>query len=184
MIFTYLNILYRPKIGWEEVKRKPPKPIPFLLMFVLPITLIVSIIKLISILFISQATINEAFRHGAFTLITILLVITITAWAVNKISGAFKGKKNFNLAYLLVSISACIYLMISSLRFFTLSNKLIFHTLGIYGLIVFIMGIKPLFALPNERIAGFSLISLLVFSINLFILEILFGMIFNLPFHL
>jgi len=184
MIFKYINILYRPNFGWNEVKINPPKSKSTLKNLVIPVAFISSFIVFFAVYYISKGSIHEMFKYSAFTFFKWIITLLIAGWAVNGLSGGFKGSKNFNLSFLLVSLPASIFMIISSTgKLFPMYSR-IFDAVGIYSLFIFYMGVNPILNIPKDKAIGFSFISLLIFAITKFLFDIFFSSIFNVPFHL
>jgi hypothetical protein len=184
MIFKYINILYRPNYRWNEINNTPPKPLSTFINLLIPVAFISTLFVFISVHYIFKGSIDETFRHSAFTFFKWIISIVVTGWAVNGLTGGFKGVKNFNLSFFLTTFSASVFILISSTgKLLPMYNR-IFNIVGILGIIIFYNGVKHLLKIPKDRVVGFSFISFLIFAITTSLFDIFLGLIFNVPFHL
>jgi hypothetical protein len=179
-----LKIFFTPWNGWEEAK---DIKIPFsfiLLNLLLPIILAASIISFMGNILHESGNQNLALKYFAFSFIKWFLTIILSSWTINKLIGGFKGQKDLNSLFLVVTVSASLVVTLLSFAYLVPNLKTTLTFLSLYGLVNFYFGIVFLITLPKERIVGFLLISLLIFALNIFVFEIILAFVLNFPIHL
>ncbi len=184
VISVFKKILFSPNNGWNMLKEAtlPSKHIVFQLL--LPIVLIASLITFGGTFSLPESNIDLAFQYLGFTFFKWFSTVLISTWAINKLVGGFKGKKNFSNSLFIIVVSTLFPIFFLSLShiFPQLSKPLLL--LSLIGLIYYLFGFIALAQIPNERFVGFLLISSLIFAVNLLFMQLFWGAVFNIPFSL
>ncbi|PKP35040.1 MAG: hypothetical protein CVT98_10415 [Bacteroidetes bacterium HGW-Bacteroidetes-15] len=178
------TIFISPDKGWVNLRSAEFSVSQILLSFLFPLIFLASVITFIGILLIEGESAELASRYFGFTFLKWISSITISAWAINSLVGGFKGKKDFQRILFLVIFSSAFFVIFKSLVHLFPFARIVLLGFSFVGLIYFYFGLVELSGISKERITGFLLISLLVFSLNVFVLEIFWGLIFNIPIQL
>jgi hypothetical protein len=83
-----------------------------------------------------------------------------------------------------VPVCASFLVLFSSLTYLVSTAQVILYSLSTIGAIYFYFSIVMLSGIAKERIPGFLLISLLIFALIIFMVEMVLVVIFNIPIHL
>jgi hypothetical protein len=178
------KIFLMPWIGWEEVKDTKISYTYCLSNILLPVVFAASLITYLGTILHESGDQQLALKYFAFSFGKWSLTIVISSWAINKLIGGFKGKKDLNSSFLVITVSSSIVVILTSLTHLIPSFKSFLIALSALGLLHYYFGIALLLTVPKERIVGFLLISLLIFALNIFVFEIILALVLNFPIHL
>ncbi|MFP4556711.1 MAG: YIP1 family protein [Bacteroidales bacterium] len=176
----YLTLLLSPRRGWRKVKNNPLEVKRIILTFILPAILMATIFTFIATNY-SQSDTNLAIRNASYFALKWLLSILLSGWAINKLIGAFKGKREIRHTFLLVAFPSAFLLLFSSIALFFPGINHLMAVGAAIGVIYFYIGVNTLVIIPKERVVGFFVTSLLLFFIITSFFEVVFAIIFELP---
>lgn len=177
------TIFVSPKQGFNIIKTSDIGYLSILLL-ILSFVIIVASIVFFAVINTQNQEFDLALRYFFFTNLKWLSSLLISTWAINNLIGGFKGGKNFKQRLILVFISASFFMILSSLGYIFPEKRSILLGFSFIGLIYYFFGLSELTSIVKERITGFLLISLLVFILIVFLFQIFWGLIFNLPIQL
>ena len=184
VVSVFIQVLFSPKTGWKILKEVsvPSKQILFQLLS--PIILFSSLLIFVGTFTSTESNINLAFKYFGFSFLKWITTIILSTWAINKLVGGFKGKKNFSNSFFIVVLSTLLPILFVSLSYVLplLGNPLLFFSL--IGFLYYLLGFRILSEIPNERFVGFLLILSLVFVVNLLIMQLFWSVVFSIPFSL
>jgi len=184
MFKLFLDIILSPSKAWKAFDLSCVSQKRVLLQFLLPLLGVTSVLTFLGVLRIPGNTFLVALQYLLFSFGSGFLGVAISAYFVAKLSASFKGDGSILNSLVVVSFSLAVFIIMSTLGKVIPSLGLIFGLLGLWGIYIFVAGIKPILSMQGERIAGFSLISLLVITLVFFLVYIVLGLFLKIPVNL
>jgi hypothetical protein len=184
MISLIKSILISPKKGWENLNKINPISLSIGLNLVVNLALIAGLLSFMGIIFSKDGSFVLAIKYFGYVSLKWLLSIFIASWAIGKLTKGFKGETTFLHMLLVIAISSSFLVIAISLTHIFPAAKMILNFLSSVGLIYYYYAILHLTGITHERIPGFLLISLLVYAIIVFFIEMMLVVFFNMPIHL
>ncbi len=176
------NMILNPVPEWEVVKQeaKPSKDI--LMNYVLPFVVLIGVCSFLGSLVFHMRyfSFGYALLSAIMVMIIAAAVVYITAWVMNELSTSFGSQKNFDAAFRLVAYSLSAYFVAASLSGLLSISVLsaLISLCGLYSLYILWTGIGPMMATPEDKKAGYFVISILVLLVAYIILGVILGWLF------
>lgn len=166
-------LLFNPKAAWEEISQEKASSIEVIGRYFLPLLMIPVIATFVSYgiigyrvpFFGSIHSIDLGIRSAISVLITSLAGTLISALFVDLLTPLFGSQKNFNKALQLMVYSYTPGL-IGGIFYFYYATSLLGLILGLYGLYILFLGLKPMMKIADDRQAAFYIISIVMTIIN------------------
>jgi hypothetical protein len=178
------DIYFSPKEGWIGLTGNSNQSKRDSYVFLLVIVILASTLSFVGTLIKGDGVLLVAFQYSGFVLFKWLLSISAASWAISKLAKGFKGCISSQDTLILLTVSSSFLIVLSSLGHIFTGLRIFFYVASSIGLIYYYFGLLKLTGINGERITGFLLISLLVFAIIVFIVELMLVIIFNIPIHL
>ena len=175
------NMILTPVTEWEAVKQeaKPHKEV--LMNYVLPFIILVGACSFLGrLLFHLQFFgVGRSLLFAIIQMVTVLGVLYITVWVVNELATNFGSQKNFDAAFRLVAYSNTAFFVAASAAGLLAISFLsaLLSLCGLYSLYLMWTGFTPMMATPEDKKAGYVIISLLVLIVAYFVIGAILGMI-------
>jgi hypothetical protein len=179
------NIIIKPKDEWNVISQETTSVSQLTTGYLLIIALIPAIAVFIKfglfgykIPFVGHIDGSFAYgiRQAVVSYITSVGGVFLSAFIIDALAPNFSSQKNFSKAFQLVVYSytamfiAGIFNLIPGLGFLSI--------LGLYGLYLLYIGMKPMMQTPEEKVTGYFIISLVVIIVVYAVLFYLLGAIF------
>jgi hypothetical protein len=177
-------LLFNPKAAWQEISHEEASSHEVIWRYFLPLLMIPAVATFVSYgiigyrvpFFGSIRSLDLGIRSAISVLISSIAATLISALIVNFLATAFGAPKNFNKALQLMVYSYTPGL-IGGIFYFYYATSLLGLILGLYGLYLLFMGLKPMLKIDDDKQASFYIISMvmtiIVFSLLLFIVNTL-----------
>jgi hypothetical protein len=179
------NILIKPKEEWNVISQESTSVSQLVTGYLLILALIPAVAMFIrygligyNLPFIGRipGSIPFGIRQAVVIYITNVGGVFLSAFVIDALAPSFASQKNFTRAMQLVVFSytamfvAGIFNMIPGLGFLSIA--------GLYGLYLLYVGIKPMMLTPEDKVATYFIVSLLVIIVVYFILSMALSAIF------
>jgi uncharacterized Zn finger protein (UPF0148 family) len=156
-------IMFSPVKEWEKVAQEKPK-IPMIIFGYLLILSIVAFTAIIIGYLINWWGVPFGFRpsfilpvlFSTFKLVALIATPVIAAIIINMLCPAFKTEKNFGKALQLTAYSFTpVYVAMTICWIPGLFIDFIVNLIGLYGVLILLLGYKKIFNIPTQRQVGF-----------------------------
>lgn len=185
MVFNiFSSILKSPRTGWEALDKPIGESKSIGGRIIILLSIIAGLLSLGGIVVHHNESVNLALRYFGFTSIKWMLSLYFASYAISKLSKGFKGNLPFDKTLVIVPVSASFLVLFSSLTYLIATAQVILYFLSAVGVVYLYYAFVGLSGVPKERVPGFLLISLLIFALIIFILEMVLVIIFSIPVHL
>jgi hypothetical protein len=184
IINIFKSILKSPKTGWEVLENPSNTSKNLGIRIIVIFSIIAGLLSLAGIIIHHNESTSIAIRYFGFTTIKWMLSLYIASYVISKLSKGFKGNLSVDRTLVVVPVCASFLVFFSSLTYLVSAAQVILYSLSTIGAIYFYFSIVMLSGIAKERIPGFLLISLLIFALIIFIVEMVLVVIFNIPIHL
>lgn len=179
------NILIKPKDEWEVISRENTPVAKLVTSYLLLLALIPAAAQFIRYGLIGynipfaghvSGSWSWGIRQAVVSYIATVGGAFISAMIIDMLAPNFASRKNFNKAMELVvysytaSLVAGIFYLIPGLGFLAMLG-------GLYGLYLLYMGMKPMMETPEEKLASYFVVSLLVIIGVSIVLSLILGAI-------
>jgi hypothetical protein len=176
------NILLNPVAEWEVIKQETTGKNVLLLNYALPFIVLIGVcIFLGNIIFhMRYFSFTGSLLSALVTMISAFAAIYISAIVINELAPSFGTQKNSEAAFKLVIYSFTAYFIAaaaSSLLSIT-GIRMILSLCGLYSFYLLYIGMKPIMGTPEDKHAGYFLVSLLVIIAVYVVISIILGLIF------
>ncbi len=173
-----IRLIKNPTHEWEIISINKLENRYILIHYLIPLIILGCIIKITGrILSVRDfSVLNNIIT--ASTYITINLAnIYLSTWIINELLPKFKGSKNYNAVFKLITLSSFPFIIASSLASFH-PNLSFIHILSIYSVILFWIGFEKLIDVKKEFQVGFILICFLMIAMVALILNFIISSLF------
>lgn len=185
MIFNvFKSILKSPKTGWEVLENPSNTSKKVGIRIIVLFSIVAGLLSLAGIIIHHNESANIALRYFGFTSTKWIISLYIASYTISKLSSGFKGNLSFDQTLVIVPVCASFLVFFSSLIYLISEAQLILYLFSSVGAIYFYFSVVMLSGIAKERIPGFLLISLLIFALIIFMVEMVLVVIFNIPIHL
>lgn len=184
MFKIFFEVVISPGKGWKTIEFATINQRKVLTNFLLPLLLATSLLTFLGVIRIPGTTMQTALKYFLFNFGVGFMGITFSAYVLAKLSVSFKGDGNVLKSLVLASFSLGVFIILSTLGKVIPSLSLVFGLLSLWSIYIFISGVYPILSIQKQRIAGFSLISLLVITLVFFLVYIFFSFFLKIPINL
>jgi len=175
------TLLFNPKAAWEEISQEEISNSKIMWSYFFPLLLIPVIATFVSYgiigyrvaFFGSVHSLELGFRSALSILLSTLAGTLISAFIIDALVPSFGSEKNFNKALQLIVYSYTPGL-IGGIFYFYYATSLLGPILGLYGLYLLFLGLKPMMKIADDKQAAYFIVSLMVTIIVFSVL--MFGM--------
>ncbi|MFA8432954.1 MAG: YIP1 family protein [Marinifilaceae bacterium] len=177
------SIILNPKAEWDIIAQKEQNKKELYLNYALPLISICSLLAFSGIL-INYSDLTHALSQMLIVFLSLSGGLFLAATIIKELAPNFNGSKNENRNFMLVIYAASIFCIFhSAANMFSLFSffRQLFLLVELYFIRLFWLGISPLLQMPENKKAGFTLISALIILIIPLILERMLSILFNVP---
>ncbi len=178
------SILTSPRDGWEKLDKIESISATIGFNLLVNLALIAGIISFVGISISNGGSFVLAVKYFGYISLKWLFSILFGSWAIAKLVRGFKGMISMPKTLIILTICSSILVISISLGHIFPVAKVLFYLLGSIGVVYYYFALNRLSGLSRERVPGFLLISLLVFALIVFIVEMILVVVFNIPVHL
>lgn len=174
------NILTKPKEEWLVIDQESTPVSQLVTSYLIPLALIPAVAAFIKYGFIGfgpyiGASLTLGIKYALVSFVSTVGGVYLSAFVIDALSTTFGSTKDFRQAMQLVVYSytpmliAGIFKIIPGLGFLGI--------VGLYGLYLLYLGIAPLMKTPQDKVAGYFVLSLVVIIVIYFLLAALISAI-------
>jgi len=171
-----LNIIIEPQKEWAQIEKDQHTTKEVFTKFTLPVILFASLATFAgSYLIVNSSSINSSIIKVLITLLSFIFSLYFTGVIINQLSAKFGGIKKLSSTLIYLSYAFCVFIItagIADLHYYLRH----FNLIGVYSLYLLWIGAKPILKMPTDKVAGFAIITFLLFAVS----HTLFGFIFGL----
>jgi len=167
-----INLVKNPRVEWENIDKDNKTAAQAYLHFAAPLILIACLFKLAGRFISLDFSILNAFLTCFAFIIISSGIIYLSALIINELLPKFKCSKNFPKIFSLIAYSAGPAIIINGIS--SLHPDLSFiNIISLYSVILFWIGTIKLLSVPKEQTVGFALVSLILISAIIFIINLI-----------
>jgi len=175
------NIILSPATEWEVIKTEAKPSSDILLNYAVPFVLLVGVCKIVgSLLFhMSYFSLTSAILAAIIAIIVPLGTLYISAWIINELAGSFGSQKNFGAAFRLTAYAFTASYVASAAAALLpiIGISTILMLCGLYSLYILYLGFTPMMSTPEDKKAGYFVVSLLIIIVAMIILQTILTLI-------
>ncbi|HYX05208.1 MAG TPA: Yip1 family protein [Bacteroidales bacterium] len=178
-----INIIVKPAEEWEQVKNEDMPSRQIFLQYLLPFIILMGAASIVgNSLFSTTMFSSFGFGYVLFSAVVNMVIsflgVYISAYIINELAGSFDTAKNINNVFKVVIYSFTPYFVASIIT--GLVPQLIFIQLfGFYSFYLLWVGMNHLLSPPEDKRAGYVVVSGLIIIGVFAILSILLNLIFS-----
>ncbi|MDY0254961.1 MAG: hypothetical protein RBR30_11195 [Tenuifilaceae bacterium] len=184
IVNIFKSILKSPKTGWEVLENPSNTSKNVGLRIIILFSFIAGLLSFAGIIIHHNESASIALKYFGFTSLKWILSLYIASYAISKLSKGFKGNLSFDRTLVVVPACASFLVLFSSLTYLVSAAQVILYFLSAIGVVYLYYAFVGLSGVTKERVPGFLLISLLIFALIIFIMEMVLVIIFSIPVHL
>lgn len=165
------HILMNPRQEWQVIYAEQPNMMKILFGYVLILALISTIAAIIGYGFIGNIisgntfySWSRAFEEGIIQFLSIIIIVFLTAWIVDELAPSFESEKDFGRSFQLVAYSVTPGL-IAGIILLVPSLSRIMAIVMLYDIYVLYTGLPLLKRTPQDKVAGYVIITIICFII-------------------
>ncbi len=178
-----INIIVKPVEEWEQVKNEDIRYRQIIIQYLLPFLILIGAASIVgNSLFSPTMFASFGFGYVLFSAIVTMVItffgVYFSAYLINELAVSFNTSKNINNVFKVVIYSFTPYFVASVLT--GLIPQLIFIQLfGFYSFYVLWVGMNHLLAPPEDKKAGYVVVSGLIIIGVFAILSIMLNLVFS-----
>lgn len=178
------NILIKPKEEWNVISQETTSITQLLTSYLLILALIPAIAA-----FVKQGILGTSFmgyhvpglistgiRSAIVSYISTVGGVFLSAFIIDILATSFGSQKNFTKAMLLVTYSFTPMMLAGIFQVIPFFGWL--AIVGLYGLYILYLGLKPMMQTPDDKVTVYFIVSLLVIIVVYFVLMAIMGAVF------
>ena len=178
------NIIISPKTEWAAIAAEEPNSGAMVTGYALPLILLSAVASLIGYGFIASAWgINWGLYHAIMVIVMGLASIYITSFVVDALAPSFGSQKNSGRAMQLVIYSSTPAWIVGILNIVPVIG-MIGALFGLYGIYLIYLGLPHTMKTPQEKIAIYMIVTLVVLIVVYMIVGLVLGGMFKTMFGL
>jgi hypothetical protein len=157
------NILLRPQEEWEVISQEKTSKGEVLFGYALPYIIILAISSVAGmfLFYYGFFSISYILCSAVFTFVIPFVAIIISSYIINALAPSFGSVSNIDNAFKLVIYSFTASFLASIIT--SLLPKLLFIGIaGLYSIFIFWYGFAPMMKTPDDKKAGYAIISILI----------------------
>ncbi len=174
------GIILNPKNEWNVIQQEQTSSTDLLISYLIPLTLIPVVASFIGFGLIGQnmpiighvGSISFGIRYAVIMLLNMLISAYLGAFVIDALAPIFSTSKNFNNAFRLVVYSYTPMLVAGVFYVFP-GLSILTMLVSIYGLYVLYLGFKPMMQVPDDKVTGYYVVSLIVLLAVYFIISMI-----------
>lgn len=178
------SILISPREGWNNVSRLGQKSIPIGLYMLFCLVLLAGILSIIGVNTNENGSTILATRYFGYISLKWIVCIPLTSWTLTRLVKAYKGSLSFREILLIVTFCSSFLVIASSLSYIFPTAKIVFQALSAIGIVYYYFALTKISGLPPQRTPGFLLISILVYAVIIFFVDLTLIIAFSIPINL
>jgi hypothetical protein len=175
------NLILSPASEWEVIKTEAKPSNDILVNYAIPFVVLVGVCKIVgSLLFhMSYFNLTSSFLSAIIAIVVPLGTLYFSAWIISELAGSFGSQKNFDAAFRLTAYAfTASYIASAAAGLIPLIGiSTIFSLCGLYSFYILYTGFTPMMATPEDKKAGYFLISLLVIIVAMVIFSMVLTLI-------
>lgn len=176
------NMLTTPKTEWLVVASETPNPSQIVMGYVLPFAILGAVAAFIGygvigfgVLGVRIAGMTWGLYYALTILINSIVSLYITAFVVDALAPSFGSEKNMGRSLQLVAYGSTPSLVAGLFQILPMLAGIIALAAIVYGIYLWYIGLGPIKKTPDEKRAGYLVVSILV----LIVVYIVLGLILN-----
>jgi len=176
------NILLSPKTEWQKISTESESPQSLLIKYVIPMALIPAIALFIGygligfdVLVTRISGISWGVEMAVISFVSSILGYYISTYVIDMLAPNFGSEKNIGKSAQLVGYSYTASWVAGI--FFILPSLSILGFLGLYGIYLFIVGLPILKKTPEDKMAGYIIVSAIVIIVVSIVVQLIISKI-------
>ncbi|MHC1703300.1 MAG: Yip1 family protein [Tenuifilaceae bacterium] len=174
------NIILKPKSEWIVIDQENTSVISLAFSYLIPLAFIPAIAAFIGYGVFGMTffgpSINLGIKQAIITFFSTFFGAFVSAYVINTLAPNFDSTKDFSKAFKLVVFSYTPIMLAGAFQAIPVLGVL--SIVGLYGLFLLYMGIKPMMKTPDDKVTIYFIVSLLVIIAVYFILITILATIF------
>ena len=175
------NIIISPKTEWDVVANEEPNIQQIIVSFVVPLALISALASFIGYGLVGVpylgASVTWGFVQAIIVIFSAVLAVIIAAFVVDALAPSFGSQKNMGRAVQLIAYSMTPSWIGGIFNIYP-PLGILGVLFGIYGLYLLYLGFTPLMKTPEDKKAGYIIVSIVVLIVVYIVLGIILSAIF------
>lgn len=167
------SILLTPKTEWEVIAGESQSMQSVIMSYIVPLSLIGSVATFIGYSFFwIFASIEWGLLYAISVLITNILSVLVATFVVDALAPSFGSEKNINKSAQLVGYcytAALVGVMLNIVPVLGIVGSL----LGLYGIYIWYLGLGPMKKTPEDKKAGYLIVSILVLIVVWYVIRLI-----------
>ena len=179
------NMLFTPKTEWLVVASETPNPSQIITGYVLPLALAGAVAAFIGygiigvgFLGVRIAGVSWGLYYALSLLITTIVSLYITAFVVDALAPSFGSEKNMGRSLQLVAYGSTPSLVAGLFQILPFLASIMMLAGAVYGIYLWYIGLGPIKKTPDEKRAGYLVVSIIVLIVVYMILGLILNRIF------
>ena len=170
------KIILKPKDEWVIIDQETTSVQELVTRYLMPLALIAAIASFVGYGFIAKHGFGIGVKFGIIYFVVYLGGALISAWIIDSLASSFGSTKDFRKAMQLV-IYSYTPMMVAAVILIFPSLGWIMMLAGLYSLYILYLGFKPLMKTPDDKIAVYFIVSLVVIIVVYLVLSQVLGRI-------
>jgi hypothetical protein len=162
------KIVLKPKEEWIIIESEETKVVTLIFGYLIPLSFISALAAFVGYE-LSGSPILTSAKNAAILFIQTFFVPLIVAWIINSLSSSFASRNDFRRTLQLIVYSLT-PMMVAGIFYVMPKINILVMFAGVYGLYLLFTGIKPIMHTPEDKVAPFFVVSILVLMGVYFIL--------------
>ncbi len=171
------KIILKPKEEWSVIDQETTPVQELVTRYLMPLALIAAIASFIGYGFIAKFHgFGLGIKFGIVNFIVYVAGALISAWIIDSLAPSFGSIKDFRKAMQLVTYSYTPMMVAAVIMIFP-SLSWIMMLAGLYSLYLLYIGFKPMMKTPDDKVAIYFIVSLVVMVVVFLVLSQVLGRI-------
>ncbi len=172
------KIIISPKEEWAVIDQENTSVTDLIIKYLIPLALIPAIASFIGFgIFFKFSSFSLGLKYAIIYLVTYIGGALLTAFIIDALAPSFASTKDFRKAFQLVVYSYTPVMVAGIVMIFPSLSVLVLIA-GLYSLYLLFIGIKPLMKTPDDKVAIYFIVSLVVLIVVYFVVSAVLTRIF------
>jgi hypothetical protein len=160
-----INVIVKPVDEWQLIKGENSTKNEVIMQYALPLTLLVALASLLGGLLFTKSMLQLSFMHVLLSSVVAFIVtfvgMYISAFVVNELAPSFGTVKDLDKVFCLV-VYSFIPMWVAGMITGLIPKLWILSLFGFYGIYVMWLGAPVITETPDDKKAGFVVVSVLI----------------------
>lgn len=172
------KIIISPKDEWVTIDQEDTSVTDLIIKYLIPLALIPTIASFIGFgIFFKFNSFSLGLKYAVINLITYIGGSLLTAYIIDALAPSFASVKDFRKACQLVVYSYTPVMLAGIVLIFPSLSVLVLIA-GLYSLYLLFIGLKPIMKTPDDKVAVYFIVSLVVLIVVYFVISAVLTRIF------